>query len=41
MDSSTKTYQQCGEQIKQTAKKCPYCQSWQKGASALLNNSPA
>jgi len=41
MESTSKVCHQCGEEIKRAARKCPYCQSWQKGANSILANQPA
>lgn len=41
MESTTKVCQQCGEEIKKIARKCPYCQSWQKGLNSLFLNQTA
>lgn len=39
METASKTCHMCGEEIKNVSKKCPYCQSWQKGSGARLFSS--
>jgi hypothetical protein len=41
MRPDVKTCHKCGEEIKSVAKKCPHCQSWQKGLGATLSNPAA
>jgi hypothetical protein len=41
METTTKTCHQCGEEVKKVAKKCPFCQSWQKGVSIFANQQTA
>ena len=41
METTNKICHQCGEEIKKIAKKCPYCQSWQKGFNSFFVNQPA
>jgi hypothetical protein len=38
MEPATKVCHQCGEEIKRVARKCPFCQSWQKGIGAAISN---
>jgi hypothetical protein len=38
MTSATKICYQCGEEIKEIARKCPHCQSWQTGIGAAMAN---
>jgi hypothetical protein len=41
METTNKVCHQCGEEIKKIAKKCPHCQSWQKGVNSFFVNQPA